>query len=312
MRKIKPVIAALLAMTIGLFWSPAAIAGLSNKGVLILAHGGTESWNASIRDIVAQAELPYTTDIAFGMGMSAQEAAQVQEAVNRLEAQGATEILVVPLLVSSYSEVYRQYEYLLGVRSDSPWAPNTPPRVTLNVPVRMGSPLDAHPYVADILVDRAQALSKDPAHEVVVLVAHGPVNDQDNTAWIAQMQRIARLVQQQGHFARVEARTLRDDAPEAVQQQATQALRRLVAAESQAYRVLVVPLLMARGGIEHKIPERLHGLTYVYSGETLVPHPRIASWIHDAVDQLSHAIARLTRPRAQREPARNVGPIVGT
>ena len=70
----------LLCSAVLVAWPQPVFAGGMRKGVLILAHGGTEQWNASIRDIVAQAELPYPTDIAFGMGMSAQEAAQIQEA----------------------------------------------------------------------------------------------------------------------------------------------------------------------------------------------------------------------------------------
>ena len=41
------------------------------------------------------------------------------ELVGRLQAEkGATRVIAVPFLISSHSEVYRQYEYMLGLRPD--------------------------------------------------------------------------------------------------------------------------------------------------------------------------------------------------
>lgn len=269
-------------------------------GVLILAHGGNDAWNTSVRDAVHLAGVPYPTDIAYGMGMREQEVAQIREAVARLQARGITELLVVPLLVSSHSEVYRQYEYLFGLRRASPWPHHTPQPLALDLSVRLSAPLDGHPYVAEVVLDRARHLSQDPAHEVVVLVAHGPNNAQDNDAWLLMLRSVALFVQQRGNFFRVDVATLRDDAPWLTRHQATQTLRRLVSQASRTHRVLVVPFLLARGGIEEKIPRRLHGLTYTFTGETLLPHPRVAAWIRDAVDRLVNEPAQ--QPSAISQP----------
>ena len=293
-------------------WSLSVSAAEARQGVLVLAHGGNAQWNASVREAVAQAELPYATDVAFGMGMMPQEVAQMQAAVDHLQAQGVGELLVVPLLVSSHSEVYRQYEYLLGIRRDSPWPHHTPSPLVLKIPVRLGTPLDSHPYVEDIVLERARALSQDPAGEVVVLVAHGPNSVRDNEAWLATMREIAQAVQRQGRFARVEACTLRDDASWFTRRRAARALRHVVAEAGRAHRALVVPLLMARGGIEQKIPGHLRGLAYRYNGETLVPHPRIALWIRDAVASLSHAVARRRQHEFRWQEAVQVVPVSGT
>lgn len=256
------------------------------QGVLILAHGGSAEWNASVERAVADARLSYPTAIAFGMGMTPQDVSHIEHAVTHLSAQGVTEILAVPLLVSSHSEVYRQYEYLLGLRADSPWPNHTPQPLQLSVPVRLGTALDAHPYLAEIVVERASALSRDAIKEVVILVAHGPTDEADNAAWLAQMRTIAKRLRAAGGFADVEACTLRDDAPADVQAQATATLRALVEQHSRSARVLIVPLLIARGGIEQKIPQRLAGLRFTYAAETLLPHPRVAQWIRETVEAL--------------------------
>ena len=40
--------------------------------------------------------------------------------------------------------------------------------------------LNDHPVVAQILATRARAIGKDPAYEAVVIVAHGPNEEDDN------------------------------------------------------------------------------------------------------------------------------------
>ncbi len=80
------------------------------------------------------------------------------------------------------------------------------------VPLRMASALDANPIVADILTDRAGTISKDPAHEVVILVAHGPVPDDDNKLWLRDMGALADHMRSKTRYAALDCLTLRDDA----------------------------------------------------------------------------------------------------
>ena len=103
-------------------------------------------------------------------------------------------------------------QYLLGVRAEAPadlaifakmnaWrhaartrtimqrhgAPAADPAspVTSPVPIRMTAALGAPSVVAAILADLARKdISRDPAKEAVILVAHGPVPDDDNRRWL--------------------------------------------------------------------------------------------------------------------------------
>ncbi len=50
--------------------------------------------------------------MAFGMA----NPMKMQEGIDKLECQGVTKIIVVPLFISSYSPIIRQNEYLLGFR----------------------------------------------------------------------------------------------------------------------------------------------------------------------------------------------------
>jgi sirohydrochlorin ferrochelatase len=224
--------------------------------------------------------------VAFGMGMHTGEVRRFQEAVDKLERKGVARLVVVPLLVSSYSEVYRQYEYLLGLRQDAAW-PEAGGPLRLEVPVVMGRALDDHELVAEVLLERASALSRDPAKETVVLLAHGPTAEEDNAQWLARLQRLAERIKTQGEFARVIPMTFRDDAPKPVRDQAVRELRAVIAQAGGVGPVLIVPVLIAEGGVENKIPKMLSGLTFEFSGKTLLPHPNVERWIAEQAQSLA-------------------------
>ena len=270
-------------------------------GVLVVAHGGTNRWNAAVREAVKQTKLKMPIEVALGMGMHPHEATGFQVAVDRLERKGVERIVVVPLLVSSHSDVYRQFEYLFGVRTEAAWPQVKPLR--LEVPVVMGGALDADPLVGEILLARAKALSRQPEKETVILLAHGPNDDADNERWLADMRQLAGAIKTSGGFHEVLSLTLRDDAPRAVQEQATQRLRQAVQRVGEQGRAVVVPLLIAPGGIERKIPERLAGLSYQFSGQTLLPHPKVAGWVARQARQLIAGEAPATAPSPVAEPS---------
>src|SRR5262245_17292098 len=195
----------------------------ATTGILLLAHGGNDSWNENVRALAASINREQPVEVAFGMATRA----NIQRAADALAARGAARIVAVPLFVSSHSSVVTSTEYLLGLRSDAPpelavfakmshgshGAPaangtagttgahphdhgatdssdGTRPIKTA-LPIRMTGALDAHPIVADILSDRARAVSTDPAREAVILVAHGPVTDAENDKWLEKMRVLA-------------------------------------------------------------------------------------------------------------------------
>jgi len=189
--------------------SPAPAA--SRTGILLLAHGGKDSWNEEVRRVARAADEHAITEVAFGMA----DRTEIQAAIGRLEARGATTVTAVPLFVSSHSSVITSTRYLLGLLDAAPpelatyarmrhggaghhgahgtGAPD-PERmrpVDTRLPVRMTPALDRHPLVAGILLSRAQSISHSPRGEAVILVAHGPVTDEANARWLADMTALA-------------------------------------------------------------------------------------------------------------------------
>lgn len=166
-------------------------------GILLLAHGGDAQWNARVTELAAQVDKSKPTEVAFGMATRA----NTQAAVDRLAARRVTEIVAVPLFVSSWSSVITSTECLLGLRAEPPAAlaasakmshsqPGAPTSaaaisaaheahteadaaspVKTPVPIRMTRALNDHPIIAEILTSRARSVSRNPIEETMVIVA---------------------------------------------------------------------------------------------------------------------------------------------
>lgn len=272
-------------------------------GILLLAHGGSLEWNEEVRHVADKADLQIPAEVAFGMATRS----TMQAAVDRLVSRKVTEIVAVPLFISSHSSVIDSQTYLLGLRAqapedlkdfaamdhgsmdgamdhtmmhDSAAATAAMKPIASPVPVRMAPALDAHPIVADILADRAASISRDPSHEVVIVVAHGPVPEEDNKLWLHDMSLLAGRMRTRTHYAAIECLTLRDDADAPVRDAATAQLRQNVEQITKnGNTALIVPLLLSYGGIEGGLRKRLDGLTYRMPSQALLPDERIVNWV---------------------------------
>jgi sirohydrochlorin cobaltochelatase len=285
-------------------------------GILLLAHGGRAEWNAHVLALAEKVDRTRPTEVAFGMATRS----NIQAAVDRLAGRGVTEIVAVPLFVSSWSSIITSTEYLLGLRPEAPpelamyakmdhssphasgshsshavpdgrtAALATTPIVSPMPVRRMTSALNAHPIVAEILTTRARSVSRLPAEEAVVIVAHGPVSDENNEKWLADMRALAHVVASSEPFAAVDCVTLRDDAGKPVRDRSTAELRELVSRRlADGRRVLIVPLLLSYGGIEKGLEARLTGLPYTTTPSALMPDDRLVTWVLEMVSQSAAA-----------------------
>lgn len=286
-------------------WTATASAQSASKaGVLLLAHGGKAEWNERVAEVAKTVDVSTPTAVAFGMASRA----SIQRAVDQLAARGVTEIIAVPLFVSSHSSVITSTEYLLGLRAEAPkdlalfakmdhsshgapavdhsahtaHAPAVDPAspIVSTLPIRMTAAFNRHPLIGAIVADRARSISVTPQSEAVIVVAHGPVPDDDNRRWLDDMAVLAQHASTSAPYASVGYLTVRDDAGPVMREAATKELRDKVQAQiALGRRVLIVPHLMSFGGIEQGIRTRLEGLDYTMTTQALMPDERILSWV---------------------------------
>jgi sirohydrochlorin cobaltochelatase len=78
----------------------------AESGILLLAHGGSAEWNGRVTELAATVNATRPTEVAFGMATRA----NIQGAIDKLVARGVTEIVAVPLFISSWSTVITSTE----------------------------------------------------------------------------------------------------------------------------------------------------------------------------------------------------------
>jgi hypothetical protein len=242
-----------------------AVAQPASEGILLLAHGGTADWNARVLALASAIDRTQPVEVAFGMASRP----SIQAAVDKLVERRVSRIVAVPLFISSHSSVVTSTAYLLGARQDMPadlkifagmrhGAPdlgdghgqhgaaestedNTKPISSL-VPIRVTGALNHHHLVGEILIDRAREISVSAEREAVIIVAHGPVPDDDNERWLDDMKILAAQMETATTFAAIRYLTVRDDAPQPIKDAATAELRAIVDEQvRQDRQVLIVP-----------------------------------------------------------------------
>jgi sirohydrochlorin cobaltochelatase len=270
-------------------------------GILLMAHGGDASWNKEIETLRARVNAKVPTEAALGMA----DPKTLQAGVDLLEKRGVKRIVAVPLYVHSRSEVLDQTRYALGLadkpsevlragleRMAAAHAHHMPgghghsmefstERVKAREPIVMSRALDDHELVGRILGERANVLAGKAAKAHLVLVAHGPVDEAAVPVWRDSMTSLCAMASKGGRFVDCAIALLRDDAAPEIRAAAVADLREKVARtkEGRLGPVVVVPLLIARGGIEKKIPKDLAGLDYAWDGRTLMPHKGFDAWV---------------------------------
>jgi sirohydrochlorin cobaltochelatase len=276
-------------------------AALAQKvGTIVVAHGGDSIWNAHVREVAAQVKTGGPVEVSFLMGAGA-KAARFQDAVARLDAQGVSQIVVVPMLVSSFSGHYDQVRWLGGeeVQLNETMHHHLHmagiDRAASRTPMRVTKAMDASAEVAQVLADRALAMTKTPREQALLIVGHGPNSAEDYAAWMENLRPIADSVKKLTGFRDVRVDLVRDDAPAPVRAEAVRRVRELIELQHlvTGKDVIVVPVLVSKGSVSRsKVPNDIRGTPSLYVGEPLLPHPAMARWIESRVREAAGIASR--------------------
>ncbi|GIQ68909.1 cobalamin biosynthesis protein CbiX [Xylanibacillus composti] len=259
---------------------------MGRTGILVISHGSRDPrWVAMVDDAVAKVVLPENTVIISAF-LEIVEGRLIQDGINRLEELGVQMIVAVPLFMSSGSTHVDEIAYALGVQEEARTDTDLE-RFRVRVPIRMVPPMDDDPEVLQMLGDRIQTLSVQPARELLVLVGHGSREPGFYTAYRNGLTRLAQALQATGGFAQSGFALLLPDQ-----------LACKLSAWQRKYpelRPVVVPVFLSEGYFtKHVIPERMKGYTILYNGKALLPHPVASRWLErriaDALNEGSEAL----------------------
>jgi len=249
-------------------------------GVLILGHGFREVGDKRFTESMSELSSVFPTAIGFGMAMMS--SSHIQTSIDELEAAGAKTIVVVPTVSTKYTELYRQYLYILGLADEAAYA--SVPRVSSNAELIFADPPGDDPLMAETILDFANEMGDNPANELVIVVAHGPTADDENAASLQILDTLAGYIKQDGGFVDVKTVSLQDDAPLAIRSANVERLRAMVKEANEAgQKVIIVSNLMAARSIQAKIRKDLDGLDYVFNSKGLTEHPNFVKWLTQTV-----------------------------
>jgi hypothetical protein len=221
----------------------------------------------------------------------------IERAIRKLEQRGAKAVIIVRVFAMEDS-FRKAVERMAGLDMesaardvDSPahghghghgeGASIPMPRIRTGLPIQTVGGLGSHPLFAAALLERARALSRNPVHDTVILVAHGSGSDNQNDRWHKALEEIAAYMQSVGksEFHAIKVATWREDWPEKREPNIRKIRDMVEEAGKDGGRAIVIPARTTGQGSEE---EFLSGLEYDL-GSGFAPHPLFVKWVDEQI-----------------------------
>ncbi|VAX27886.1 Ferrochelatase, protoheme ferro-lyase [hydrothermal vent metagenome] len=272
-----------LKKTANVYLTPAS----AQVGVVIMPHGATQPYNDVIERVIEPLQNRYRIEMAYGMG----DPELIQQAVSRLESEGVRRIVFVRMYSLS-GQMKPLTDYILGLTNDPPHAHHTgdapPAQIRSAVLFSSFGGYEEDPEIAQILHERIGAISRKPADETVILVAHGAGDDEANTRWLARMEGHAARLRRMSEpaFRAIKTATVREDWPEK-REAAVMQLKEMIEAGKRDGRVLLISNRLYGSGPYERFLEEVglkKGTHYEMNAQGFAPHPVITRWLENGIE----------------------------
>lgn len=292
----KRVLVFLLSLAVIFSFAPKGFAA-DKAGILLLEHGGNQAYNEGaekLRDSVRAStgvpvELGYVCCVTWGVSGS------MQYAVDKLEAQGINKIVVIPCFNNKENTaLLSRAAYILGL---APKPPKPADREMMGEPINFAKAnatfyfsdgwLDS-PLIADILLDRAKELSKNPKEETLFVIDHGATYDWEIATYDKAIKALVEQVKKKSPYKRVIMNYFRDDAEKDIKGKQLNEIKIQLTEASKDSKVLVVwPMVQNIRSIQPggKWLKYLNGYDFVYTSKGIGEHPNMVKWIKESFDK---------------------------
>lgn len=273
-------------------------------GVVFLAHGADFNWNETMRAAVQPLMKHYKIEFVFSMA----DQSTIQRAIRKLEQRGARAAVIVRafaleesfrndiermvgLDVEGEAQAVADHAVHAGYGHGHHGAAASPSaRIRTALPIQTVGGLGSSPLFAAALLDRARALSGNPARETVILVAHGSRSDHQNEQWRKTLESMADHMRKAGgsDFQAIKVATWREDWPDKRAPSIEEIRAMIEDVKKQGGRAIVIPARITGQGFEKKF---LAGLDYDL-GSGFAPHPLFVRWVEE---QIKAGVAQLNQ-----------------
>ena len=252
-------------------------------GVLILSHGVGENSDRMLVEALEPIANRWPTAVGFGMAMM--QSAHLQSAVDDLQERGVTTVVLVPNgTTTEYNTLTRQWKYIFNIDDEEATYLEVP-KIQADARFVMTKHFADSKLITEILYDHAKEVSQNPANEVVIIVGHGPEDNEDNIPDLEILQAHVDRIAARNEFADVKIINLQDDAIPAIRESNVRKLRRWVKqANKKGQTPIVVALAAASHGVQAHIRQDLRGLDYVFADKGMSENPKYIEWIASVIE----------------------------
>ena len=267
-----------------------------NFGLLLMAHGGTEEWNEAVLQATAEVTSKYPVEVAFGMA----DAGSLERSVRRLEKLGVKDVGVVRMFVSGESW-YERTQQILGTVEGAPQKGTSENPTSTFMPMGFWKiETDINFYMSEdgladatemdeVIVSRIKRLSRDPAREVAIIIAHGTGSDEEDSRWVEKITQRTVTAKSTLGLHDIKVFTLREDWFAKRGEAESNIRSYLEEASRVGLKPVVIPFRVHGFGPYTRV---LEGLDYRADELGLLPHQNVNLWIANQ--------AELLRKRAER------------
>ena len=260
------------------YW-PVSDQGSVNNGVLIMAHGYGPGGDQDLFDSAHSVGMIYQTTLS--MGMSMMTSSHVICSVNEMIHNDVEKIFVVPVSSTAHNTLVRQWNYIFGLEENYAYAEV---EQINNEKIVMLDPISDDLYAKKIILEYTNEISSDPSNEVLIIIAHGPIDEVDNNIELDLMNNIGDYIKQHTSIKTVMAFTLQDDAPKEIRDRNLDNIKTFMrTSKEEGKRVLMVSNLMSGQGIQRKLAKDFEGYDYTFNSKGLLTHPYYIEWIKESV-----------------------------
>ncbi len=278
-----------------------AIAGTAKTGFLVVAKDRGFLGNQEINAVMKQFKQTRIASLALigknRQGMENNYTDYVKRAVTKLEKQGVKNIVAIPMFVSDADDTLNQYRKLVEEANNSAtieWAP---------------AMADSY-LTAQILLDRVEALSADPAQELLIVVGTGAVDETSEQRIRNDLENLLREVTDRHDFNKVAVHVYyRRDAQD--QEKKNKTVDELIIRTTARHgRTLLIPFSIGVKYDQHMSEESWLGRKFgefdIDIGESLLPHPELLTWLKQTANRYSkpskNQVGVLIMPHGSTQP----------
>jgi sirohydrochlorin ferrochelatase len=262
----------LLLVAVGLEQTAIAIP-IPSPGFLVIAPDREYLGNEEIKVAWAEFRKAHVTRLVFislAEDFQREVQAKLQSAVAEMQGEGATEIVLIPLVLSEADPHLKKARDLLA-----------------SAKTQIAPVLGSDPLAGQILEDRVRALSKEASKERLVVIGFGATSPEEAAAMKRDLERLAAGVQETLHLADTSiAIFYHGQTPDPVRNQGNRLAETtiLTMIGKTDLRTLVVPFHL---GYKHtgsmqlsqKIESLLRENSVAYDGQEILPDPLVARWL---------------------------------